>query len=282
MTNRICFLPERGVIKMTGEETQGFLHRLITNSVKDIAPGESRFSALLSPQGKLMFDFFVAPLPDGEPGFLIDCVRDQSAALAQRLNFHKLRAKITIEDQSEALGVAAILDDEAPVGIDGVIYSDARAPGLGRRIIAAREALASASNIDAADYESRRVAAGVPKGGVDFIYGDAFVQDFESRLVERRRFQERLLCRPGSRRARASSQIGEEADPEVSLRGRPAGPRGRDRRGRPAARAGELNIRLRRPRHVADRPPRRGADGGSRRESGRDSDRRHAPRLSAR
>jgi len=177
MTNRICFLPERGVIKMTGEETQGFLHRLITNSVKDIAPGESRFSALLSPQGKLLFDFFVAPLPDGEPGFLIDCVRDQSAALAQRLNFHKLRAKITIEDQSEALGVAAILDDEAPVGIDGVIYSDARAPGLGRRIIAAREVLASASNIDAADYESRRVAAGVPKGGVDFVYGDAFVQD---------------------------------------------------------------------------------------------------------
>ena len=88
MTNRICFLPERGVIKMTGEETQGFLHRLITNSVKDIAPGESRFSALLSPQGKLMFDFFVVPLPEGESGFLIDCVREQSAALAQRLNFH--------------------------------------------------------------------------------------------------------------------------------------------------------------------------------------------------
>ena len=177
MTNRICFLPERGVIKMTGEETQGFLHRLITNSVKDIAPGESRFSALLSPQGKLMFDFFVVPLPDGEPGFLIDCVRDQSAALAQRLNFHKLRAKIAIEDLSETLGVAAILDDDAPVGIDGVIYSDARAPGLGRRIIAARTALAGADNADAADYEARRVVAGVPKGGVDFVYGDAFVQD---------------------------------------------------------------------------------------------------------
>lgn len=177
MTNRICFLPERGVIKIRGEETQGFLHRLITNSVKDIAPGESRFSALLSPQGKLTFDFFVVPLPDGEPGFLIDCVREQSAALVQRLNFHKMRAKIAIEDQSDALGVAAILDDDAPVGIDGVVYGDVRAPGLGRRIIAARETLASASNTDAADYESRRVAAGVPKGGVDFVYGDAFVQD---------------------------------------------------------------------------------------------------------
>ena len=123
MTNRICFLADRGVIKMAGAETQGFLHRLITNSVIDIEPGESRFSALLSPQGKLLFDFFVVPLPKGEPGFLIDCVRDQSAALAQRLNFHKMRAKITIEDQSETLGVAAIFDDDAPVPIEGVVYA---------------------------------------------------------------------------------------------------------------------------------------------------------------
>ncbi|MGO9675180.1 MAG: YgfZ/GcvT domain-containing protein [Methylocella sp.] len=180
MTHRICFLAERGVVKMAGAETQGFLHRLITNSVKDIEPGESRFSALLSPQGKLLFDFFVVPLPDGEPGFLIDCVREQSAALVQRLNFHKMRAKITIEDQSEALGVAAILDDDAPVDIEGIVYRDLRAPGMGRRIIAAREALAKISNAGddlLADYEARRIAAGVPKGGVDFVYGDAFVQD---------------------------------------------------------------------------------------------------------
>ena len=177
MKNRICLLADRGVVKMAGAETQGFLHRLITNSVKDIEPGDSRFSALLSPQGKLLFDFFVVPLPEGEPGFLIDCGRDQSAALAQRLNFHKMRAKITIEDLSETLGVAAILDDDAPVAIEGVVYRDDRAPGMGRRIIAAREALAKISNADAPDYEARRIAAGVPKGGVDFVYGDAFVQD---------------------------------------------------------------------------------------------------------
>ena len=244
MKNRICLLPDRGVIKMAGAETQGFLHRLITNSVKDIEPGDSRFSALLSPQGKLLFDFFVVPLPEGEPGFLIDCVREQSAALAQRLNFHKMRAKITIEDQSEALGVAAILDDDAPVAIEGVVYRDSRAPGMGRRVIAAREALAKISNADAADYEARRIAAGVPKGGVDFVYGDAFVQDFESRLAGRRRFQERLLCRSGSRSARASSEIREETHPEVSLRGRAAGPRRRDRGGRAAPRPGQLDIWL--------------------------------------
>ena len=161
---------------MAGAETEGFLQRLITNSVKDIAPGESRFSALLSPQGKILFDFFVIPLPEGD-GFLIDCVREQSAALAQRLTFHKMRAKIAIEDQSATLGVAAILDDGAAAEIDEIVYRDGRAPGMGRRVVAARETLAKTAGADSAEYEARRIAAGVPKGGVDFVYGDTFVQD---------------------------------------------------------------------------------------------------------
>lgn len=178
MENRFCLLADRGVIKLTGAETQGFLHRLITNSVKDIAPGESRFSALLSPQGKLLFDFFVVPLPEGaEAGFLFDCVREQAAALAQRLNFHKMRAKIAVEDLSETLGVGAVLAGEAPAGLDGIVYEDLRAPGMGQRVIAAREKLSRAANANEAEYEARRIAAGVPKGGADFAYGDAFVQD---------------------------------------------------------------------------------------------------------
>lgn len=178
MENQLCFLADRGVIKMAGAEAEAFLQRLITNNVLDIAAGESRFSALLTPQGKILFDFFVVPLPEGAAaGFLIDCVRDQSATLAQRLNLHKMRAQITIEDQSGALGVAALLEGDAPAGLDAVVYRDMRAPGMGRRIIAAREALAAIGDGDAARYEARRIAAGVPKGGVDFVYGDTFVQD---------------------------------------------------------------------------------------------------------
>lgn len=178
MENKISLLPDRGVIKMAGGDAQEFLHRLITNSVLDIGAGESRFSALLTPQGKLLFDFFVIPLPQGATaGFLIDCVRDQSRALAQRLNLHKMRAKITIDDQSETLGVGAIFHGEAPAPPDAVVYRDMRAPGMGQRVIAARDALARLSNTDAADYEANRIAMGVPKGGVDFVYGDAFVQD---------------------------------------------------------------------------------------------------------
>ncbi len=178
MQNRMCFLADRGVIKMAGAEATQFLHRLITNSVLAIGPGESRYSALLSPQGKLMFDFFVVPLPEGsEAGYLLDCVRDQSAALAQRLNLHKMRAKIAIEDQSANFGVAAILEGEPPPELEGVVYRDMRAADMGRRVIAARDALEKLCTAGYAEYEARRIAAGVPRGGLDFIYGDSFLQD---------------------------------------------------------------------------------------------------------
>lgn len=178
MESRLCLLPDRGVLKLAGAETAGLLQRLVTNSVLDIPAGESRFSALLSPQGKVLFDFFVAPLPEGaEAGFYFDCVHDQAGALAQKLNLHKLRAKVDISDISDALGVAAALDAPPPAIEGAVVYRDLRAQGMGWRVIAPRSALAAAATADESAYEARRVALGVPRGGQDFAYGDAFVQD---------------------------------------------------------------------------------------------------------
>lgn len=178
MENKICLLADRGVIKVAGADATIFLHKLVTNNVQNIDAGESRYTGLLTAQGKLMFDFFVAPLPEGaDAGYLIDCVREQSADLTKRLNFHKMRAKITIEDQSDKFGVAAILGDEAPAGIEGIVYRDMRAPGMGHRVIAPHDVLAKIAGADATSYEAQRVAQGVPKGGLDFTYGDTFVHD---------------------------------------------------------------------------------------------------------
>jgi folate-binding protein YgfZ len=178
MDDRQCLLSDRGVIKVAGAEATNFLHRLITNSVLNIPQGEGRYSGLLTAQGKLIFDFFVVPLPEGpEAGYFFDCVREQTGDLIKRLNLHKMRAKIAIEDQSETLAVAAVFEGDAPAGIDGVVYRDTRAPGMGLRIIAPRDALAKLMGTDSSLYEAHRVAQGVPKGGVDFVYGDTFVHD---------------------------------------------------------------------------------------------------------
>ena len=105
MNGNCVFLSDRGVVEVAGAEATGFLQRLITNSVRDIPQGESRYSGLLSPQGKVLFDFFVVPLPEGpDAGYLFDCVRAQAGDLVKRLNLHKMRAKIAIERQIGTIG----------------------------------------------------------------------------------------------------------------------------------------------------------------------------------
>jgi hypothetical protein len=177
MANR-AILSDRGVIKVAGLDATTFLHKLLTNSMLDIPEGESRYTGLLTAQGKLMFDFFVAPLPEGAAaGHFIDCLREQVSELMKKLNFHKMRWKITIEDQSDALGVAAFWGEAAPAIDSALVYRDMRAPGMGQRLIAPHSELARIDGSDEAAYEAHRVAEGVPKGGLDFAYGDTFLHD---------------------------------------------------------------------------------------------------------
>jgi tRNA-modifying protein YgfZ len=173
---RVYLLIDRGVIEVAGTDAASFLQRLITNSVLDIPKGEGRYSGLLTPQGKLLFDFFVVPLPDGpEAGYLIDCLKDHADGLVKRFNLHKMRANISISDRSEDFAVAAVCGGEMPAGMEGIVYRDTRAPGMGS-VIAPRDILAKQSG-DILPYEAHRIAQGVPKGGADFVYGDTFAHD---------------------------------------------------------------------------------------------------------
>jgi len=172
------FLPDRGVLKVSGPDTGTFLQKLITNSVQKFEPGESRFSGLLTPQGKLLFDFFVVPLPEGpDAGFYFDCVKEQSADLAKRITFHRMRAKVTIEDLSNEFGVAAVWNGDVPAIEGATVSRDCRVEGMGSRVIAPLAALEKAIPTDVAAYDAHYIACGVPKGGIDFVYGDTFVHD---------------------------------------------------------------------------------------------------------
>jgi hypothetical protein len=184
MDKLVCFLGDRGVIEVAGADATGFLQRLITNSVLNIPKGEGCYAGLLTPQGKLLFDFFVVPLPEGPyAGYLIDCAGEQTVDLVKRLNLHKMRAKIAIEDKSKKFAVAAIFGGEVAADIEGVFYRDTRGPSMGLRVIAPREALAKLDRAEASRYEAHRIGQGVPKGGVDFRYGDAFVHDVNLDLM---------------------------------------------------------------------------------------------------
>ena len=177
---KAAVLPDRGVIKITGDDARKFLHGLVTADVLGIAPGTARFCALLTPQGKIIADFFVTEAPQAEGGgFFLDIPRALAVTLVEKLNLYKLRAKVLIEDLTEILGVIAAWDGESTTK-QGLSYADPRLPALGFRVmIPPHRAAAAASELGAAlvsaeDYEAHRIALGVPRGGLDFAYGDAF------------------------------------------------------------------------------------------------------------
>src|SRR5262249_33325515 len=111
--------------------------------------------------------------------FFLDCPRALAPSLVERLDFYKLRAKVTIEDLSDRLGVLAAWGGEAATEF-GLVYADPRLATLGWRgplpphLAAEAAEDLGADLVDAAEYEARRIALGVPRGGLDFVYGDAF------------------------------------------------------------------------------------------------------------
>jgi folate-binding protein YgfZ len=177
---KAAFLPDRGVVKVSGEDARSFLNGLVTTDVTQLEPGMGRFGALLTPQGKIVVDFLITEVPAGHGGgFLIDCPRALAPELAKKLGFYKLRAKVAVENLSESLGVIAVWDGDPAMRPD-LAFSDPRAAPLGWRILAPEDlaqkvaGLIGAGLVDSADYEAHRIASGVPRGGLDFIYGDAF------------------------------------------------------------------------------------------------------------
>jgi folate-binding protein YgfZ len=179
-----AFLDDRGVVRVGGEDARSFLQGLVTCNVETISPDAAGFGALLSPQGKILFDFLIV---EDKGAFLLDTPLALVPDLIKRLSLYKLRAKIIIENLStptdpavEPMGILALWDGEPG---DGLVFDDPRHADLGRRsFLPANEALSRASGTSA-DYEAHRILCGVPKGGVDFPFGETFPHDADMDLI---------------------------------------------------------------------------------------------------
>ncbi|MGY6647128.1 MAG: CAF17-like 4Fe-4S cluster assembly/insertion protein YgfZ [Salinarimonas sp.] len=166
-------LDDRAVLHVAGEAAHGFLDGLITSDVDNAQPGKPIFAALLTPQGKILFDFFLHVAPESESGFLIDCRRDMLPDLAKRLKFYRLRAKVTLDERADDLAVIAGWGD-APVPDTALAAGrDPRLAALGwRAIVKADDAPASDASGD--DYKTHRMGLGMPEGGHDYAFGETF------------------------------------------------------------------------------------------------------------
>ena len=177
---KAALLPDRGVLKVAGDDARSFLHGLVSADILKLGAGEARFCALLSPQGKIIADFIVVEAPAQHGGgFFIDVPRAVAKPLLDKLNLYKLRSHLVVGDSSDTLGVLAAWDGIPPTAF-ALSYADPRLPALGLRTILPPQRAADAAAalgavlVDASEYEGHRIALGIPQGGVDFQYGDAF------------------------------------------------------------------------------------------------------------
>ena len=172
-------LPERGVISVRGADAEKLLQGVITSDIEVLGQvGAALHTGLLSPQGKILFDFFVVRHADG---FLIETRLDQVADLLKRLSMYKLRADVSIRDESNAYFVSVFWGDGVEAAVaqsDGIAFVDPRLPAMGARVLvpvgsdSAERLTAQGAAVPA--YRAMRVALGVPEAGEDFRLGDTF------------------------------------------------------------------------------------------------------------
>ena len=174
-------LTGRGVLAVGGPEAEPFLQGLLSCDVAAITPERCGYGALLTPQGKFLFDFVIYRWADG---FLLDGEGERLADLMRRLTMYRLRSKVTLEDLTENLAVVAVLTPALAelVGeargacrtIDGGLLAvDPRLRELGGRAVLPRGSLDATmaelglAELPYATWERRRLALGVPDGSRD-------------------------------------------------------------------------------------------------------------------
>jgi hypothetical protein len=222
-------LPERGVIALYGADRVAFLQGLISRDLEQITVDRAGYGALLTPQGKFLFDFMILRTGDA---LLLDAERARLPDLLRRLTMYRLRAKVELQDASGRYAVAAVLGEDVarrfeledrpgacrPLA-EGIAFIDPRLVRLGVRVLLPPTTLGPTleaqgfAPLEPEAYERVRITAGVPDGsrdlltekstllesgfeelhGVDFAKGCFVGQELTARMKYRGLVRKRLL-----------------------------------------------------------------------------------------
>ena len=170
----------RGLLLLSGNEVDTFLQGLVSNDVTQADGTKAVYSALLTPQGKFLYDFFMIRTDNG---VILDCRADDIPAFSKKLKMYKLRSDVALEDVSGDYQISALfgddLDSVLPDDIDqrvmedgSMIYRDPRLATAGLRLLALKSMDMSslgAETASDADYQQYRISLGLPEAPSDLI-----------------------------------------------------------------------------------------------------------------
>lgn len=185
MDLRLAVLQRRGLIRISGEDAREFLQGVISNDIGKLSPESAIYAAFLTAQGKFLHDFFIFEMAGD---IWLDCEGERAADLAKRLSIYRLRSQVVIEAVADTYTVATLFGDRAvqATGLsnqagtagafeNGIAFVDPRLAEAGVRLVlpvseveAAIE-LAGAARVGLEDYDSHRIALGLPDGSRDMV-----------------------------------------------------------------------------------------------------------------
>lgn len=176
-------LESRGLLAVTGADARGFLQGIVSNDLDKVTPAHSVWSALLTPQGKFLHEFFIVAKDDA---LLLDCEAARLQDLKKRLGIYKLRSQVVLEDLSDRFQVVALFGAAALKALNlpaelghaqlldgGVVYTDPRLAALGARAILPLSTVESTLSENGfalagvTDYDALRLPLGIPDGSRD-------------------------------------------------------------------------------------------------------------------
>ena len=241
--DQVIILEKRGVILISGEDSKDFLQNIVTNDMNKVSRKSSIFSALLTPQGKYLNEFFIIKKSEG---YLLDCSDNSTEELVKDLSKYKLRSKVEIEDFSSEFVIGVInnskfkeLQEELNSNENTITYRDTpifldpRNEKLGARIISNLEKLyltikkLSLNIIDKKEYYSLAHKLGVPEKGlinlkdqlfgleanfetlqaIDFKKGCFVGQENTARMKLKNKLRRRLLPITSSKKLNIGDEI---------------------------------------------------------------------------
>ena len=169
----LVHLADRALLRISGEDARPYLQGLISNDITKLETDHPLYAALLTPQGKYLFDFLLYQTADA---ILLDIPVERADELAKRLSLYRLRAKVVIEPQAD-LAVLASFGKGATTELPGwMSFADPRLAELGSRHIGSIHELPS--QLDSAHaYEEHRLALGIPCGIKDMVVGKSTLQE---------------------------------------------------------------------------------------------------------
>ncbi|RUX95619.1 MULTISPECIES: folate-binding protein YgfZ [unclassified Mesorhizobium] len=164
-------LKDRALISVSGPDAEHFLQNILTTDLDILAPGEAKPGALLTPQGKILFDFLISR--DCENAFRLECRADIADDFVRRLTLYKLRAKVEITKADQAFVAVAWGHESTLSQSDSTTAADTRFP----KGAVTRSYGETDERSDLAAWQAFRIAGGIAESGSDYQLGDAFPHD---------------------------------------------------------------------------------------------------------